>query len=153
MNMRRGVAWPSPRFTDNGDGTVTDNLTGLIWLKNANCPNASRNWSTALSDVTQLNTNGTMNKNDCDDTSNGGSHQTDWRLPNVRELFSLIDLSDYNPALPSSPFTGVQSGFYWSSTTNANDTSNAWFVMLSYGIVASDHKTFTYYVWPVQAGK
>jgi hypothetical protein len=32
-----GVAWPNPRFTDNSDGTVTDNLTGLIWLKNANC--------------------------------------------------------------------------------------------------------------------
>ena len=36
-DLQRGVAWPDPRFTDNGDGTVTDNLTGLIWLKNANC--------------------------------------------------------------------------------------------------------------------
>ena len=34
---QKGVAWPNPRFTDNGNGTVTDNLTGLIWLKNANC--------------------------------------------------------------------------------------------------------------------
>ena len=34
---KKGVAWPNPRFTDNGNGTVTDNLTGLIWLKNANC--------------------------------------------------------------------------------------------------------------------
>ena len=38
--LQKGVAWPNPRFTDNGDGTVTDNLTGLIWLKNANCANA-----------------------------------------------------------------------------------------------------------------
>ena len=35
--IKAGVAWPSPRFTDNSNGTVTDNLTGLIWLKNANC--------------------------------------------------------------------------------------------------------------------
>jgi len=55
-DLEKGVAWPSPRFTDNSDGTVTDNLTGLIWLKNANCPNATRDWTTALSDVTQLNT-------------------------------------------------------------------------------------------------
>ena len=36
-DLEKGVAWPNPRFTDNGNGTVTDNLTGLIWLKNANC--------------------------------------------------------------------------------------------------------------------
>ena len=36
-DLRRGVAWPNPRFSNNGNGTVTDNLTGLIWLKNANC--------------------------------------------------------------------------------------------------------------------
>ena len=47
---QKGVAWPNPRFTDNGDGTVTDNLTGLIWLKNANCF-GTRTWATALSDT------------------------------------------------------------------------------------------------------
>ena len=34
---QKGMVWPAPRFTDNSDGTVTDNLTGLIWLKDANC--------------------------------------------------------------------------------------------------------------------
>src|SRR5262249_33933161 len=55
--LRKGVALPSPRFTDNQNGTITDNLTGLIWLKNANCPGISRTWQTALDDVVQLNTN------------------------------------------------------------------------------------------------
>ncbi|HXE98165.1 MAG TPA: hypothetical protein VN642_17305, partial [Dongiaceae bacterium] len=36
-----GTPWPNPRFTDNADGTVTDNLTGLIWLKNARCAQPS----------------------------------------------------------------------------------------------------------------
>ena len=46
-------AWTGVRFTDNGDGTVTDNLTALIWLKNANCFGA-KNWATALSDANAL---------------------------------------------------------------------------------------------------
>ncbi|UCE55232.1 MAG: hypothetical protein JSV31_07260 [Desulfobacterales bacterium] len=36
-DLEKGIVWPVPRFTDNEDGTVTDNLTGLVWLKNANC--------------------------------------------------------------------------------------------------------------------
>lgn len=44
---QKGVALPNPRFTDNEDGTVTDNLTGLIWLKNANC-DGPKTWANAL---------------------------------------------------------------------------------------------------------
>ena len=47
--LEKGVAWPNPRFTYNGDGTVTDNLTGLIWLKDTNC-RGQRTWADALSD-------------------------------------------------------------------------------------------------------
>ena len=43
----KGVQWPNPRFTDNLDGTITDNLTGLIWMKNANC-SGPRTWDSAL---------------------------------------------------------------------------------------------------------
>ena len=165
-DLEKGVAWPTPRFTDNGDGTVTDNLTGLIWLKNANCANATRNWATALTDVAQLNTDGTMNGNDCGDTSNGGSHQTDWRLPNVRELQSLVHYGVYSPAVPNTagtarwaegdPFTGVQSSpgsGYWSSTTVALDSSYAWGVTLFVGGVLGGGKASTTYVWPVRGGQ
>ncbi len=151
---QKGVSWPSPRFTDNTDGTVTDNLTGLIWLTNANCPGTNRQWSTALTDVAQLNTDGTMNGNNCNDTSNGGVHQTDWRLPNVKELQSLIDFGNVSPALPDGhPFSGVVTSSYWSSTTVAGNTSSAWHVYMTYGNVYSANKTTnTYYVWPVRGG-
>ncbi len=135
------------RFTDNGNGTVTDNLTQLIWLKNANCPNATRNWSTALSDVAQLNTNGTMNSNSCGDTSNSGSHQTDWRLPNANELYSLGDVPAW------APFTGVQSNNYWSSTTHEFNPAGAHVMNPDGGVAnAASLKSGVWYVWSVRNG-
>jgi hypothetical protein len=145
--LQKGVAWPSPRLTDNGNGTVTDNLTGLIWLKNANFFGV-RNWATALTDCNTLAANGT--------TLTDGSVAGDWRLPNKRELFSLIDDSNNNPALPTGhPFTGVQSfpGNYWSSTTYADGTDWAWYVYLNYGYVNYGSKAYTFYVWPVRGGQ
>jgi hypothetical protein len=119
-NLTMGVAWPNPRFTDSTNGTVTDNLTGLIWLKNANC-NGTKTWASALTYCNSL-ANGT-----CDLTD--GSEAGNWRLPNVKELSSLIDWAYYNPALSDTngtaqwtsgnAFTGVQFNFYWSSTTYA----------------------------------
>ena len=106
-DLETGVAWPNPRFTDIGDSTIKDELTGLVWSKNANLPNGSKTWQQALDYVAGMNA-GTY--------PNFG--YTDWRLPNVNELRSLIDNSRYNPALPSGhPFTNVQSYYYWSSTT------------------------------------
>jgi hypothetical protein len=105
-----------------------------------------------------------MNSNNCGDTSNAGSHQTDWRLPNIRELHSLIDFGYSNPALSNAagtakwanndPFTGVQSNNnYWSSTTYVLNTINALYVGLSGGTVNVSGKTSSNYVWPVRGGQ
>lgn len=152
-DLNKGVAIPSPRFSDNGNGTVTDNLTGLIWLNNASAAAATRNWATALSDVAQLNTDGKMNSHDCCDTSNSDGHQIDWRLPNIKELQSLIDFGNNIPALPSGhPFTNVQSGCYWSGTSCAHGTGDAWYVGMGYGNVYYDDESNNGYVWPVRGG-
>lgn len=134
---QKGVASPSPRFTDNADGTVTDNLTGLMWTKNANIWGGLV-WNTAV--------------NNCQGYSLAG--YSDWRLPNLREMGTLIDYREYNPALPSGhPFTGVQWWYYWSSTTFADDTAYAWIVYLGAGGGNVDNKVIEYYVWPVRGGQ
>lgn len=141
-DLERGVAWPSTRFTDTGNGTVVDNLTGLIWLKNANCFGL-QTWANALSAAN------TLNSGECGLTD--GSAEGAWRLPNVREMQSLIDYGRSNPALPSGhPFSGVQSGYHWTSTSNAGVTSVAWHVDLNFGNMNASFKTITYYVWPVR---
>ena len=119
--LQVGVPLPNPRVTDNGDGTITDNLTGLIWLKNANCPLTPALWPAALNYVVELNTVGKMNGHDCGDRSNAGSHQTDWRLPNIRELLSLLDYGRF-PVIAggeNDTITLSGSGFYWSSTSSS----------------------------------
>lgn len=121
-----GVAWPGTRFTDNTDGTVTDHLTGLIWLKNAGCL-ASMNWSAALAAVRQV-ASGSCGLSD-------GSSAGQWRMPNANELESLVDVSQVNPAVSAgSPFTNVDLiHAYWSSTTYMAGPGNAMAIRFSDG--------------------
>ena len=152
--MEKGVAWPSKRFTDKGNGTVTDNLTKLIWLKNADAFGI-QNWEQALAKANGLSS-GSAGLSD-------GSKAGDWWLPNVKELQSLIDRAFHEPALSDESgkfrwsegraFIGVQSGYYWSSTTDSDSTTRAWGVNLSYGGVSGGSKAGTLYVWPVRAGQ
>lgn len=143
--LQKGADWPVPRFTDNGNGTVTDNLTGLVWLKDANCF-GTRNWVNALLNINIL-ASGSYGLSD-------GSQARDWRLPNIAELLSLVDISCYNPVLPApNPFYNIQSIYYWSSSTCASITRNAWIVDMGYGSVESVDKNHDLYVWPVRGGQ
>jgi len=154
--LQKGVAWPNPRFTDNNNGSVTDNLTGLIWLKNANCF-GTKTWAVALADANNL-ANGNCGLID-------GSTAGQWRMPNVRELHSLIDYAWGLPALsnaagtgrwtPGNPFIGVQSDFYWSSTmVQLGPGFGVWVVSLVDGAMRYGNETVnTYYVWPVRGGQ
>ncbi|MEO5330684.1 MAG: DUF1566 domain-containing protein [Magnetococcus sp. YQC-5] len=144
--LHKGILLPSSRFSDLGDGTVKDLLTNLIWMKNANCWN-SMTWFNAMGKVNSLN------KGNVTCTGYSG-HATDWRLPSVNELESLVDLGHFNPALPTGHlFVGAQADNYWSSTSNASFTSDAWVVYFNYGYVGFNEKPTTNYVWPVRGGQ
>ncbi|MBF0537433.1 MAG: DUF1566 domain-containing protein [Nitrospirae bacterium] len=146
--LQVGVVWPNPRFTVNSDQTVTDNLTGLLWTKDAStpttgsCTGGKMSWQAALSYVACLNTANYLGHND-------------WRLPNVNELESIFNAGQANVAtwLNSQGFVNVQSNYYWSSTTTANDTSSAWSLRIYDGLVFASAKSGSYYVWPVRSGQ
>ena len=152
-DLEKGVAWPNPRFTDNSDGTVTDNLTGLIWLKNANCYGA-RTWDNALSD-----SNG-LADGSCELTD--GSSSGEWRLPNRRELLTILHDGYLGPSLSDTvgtgqwsegdPFFNVQPDKYWSSTTYplSGGPVYAQFVDVDDGFLSSTNKSNALYVWPVR---
>ncbi|MGA9068666.1 MAG: DUF1566 domain-containing protein [Terracidiphilus sp.] len=131
--IKKGVAWPGVRFTDNQDGTVTDHLTGLVWLKDAGCFAPSL-FAAALADANQL-ANGACGLTD-------GSKAGDWRMPNINELESLVDPSRSNPALAASyPFTNVSNAIYWSSTSyfgGDEGSPDAWAIRMSDGRFIND---------------
>ncbi|MEI6209479.1 MAG: DUF1566 domain-containing protein, partial [Desulfuromonadales bacterium] len=141
-DYQAGVIWPNPRFVDNGDQSVTDKLTGLIWSKDANPSGGTKTWQQALDYIKTLN------------SSNYQGHN-DWRLPNFNELASLVNKGHDNNAtwLNGLGFYNVQSNYYWSGTTCVGSTTNAWFVGMSNGVVVWSGKYSYYDVWPVRSGQ
>ena len=127
----------STRFeTVLGGEAVLDWETGLVWEKSPGT--TARTWSAAVDYAYNKTVGG----------------RKGWRLPTVEELASLVDTSvSGSPKLPSGhPFTNVQSGFYWSTTTFVGNTSNAWYVDLSSGVVDFYGKSYDRYVWCVRGG-
>ena len=120
---RAGLAPPHPemRFTDNGDGTITDKFTNLIWLKEGDCIEETL-WEEALDAVANLHGAG-QKFSRCSLTDQ--SVRGEWRLPNVNEIMSLMDYGNALPCLPEGhPFELVDFGYgnhgrFWTSTTYA----------------------------------
>ena len=146
-DLQKGVVWPTTRFADNTNGTLTDTLTGLIWARDAGNPTAvtctggRTNWQGALDYVACLNANIYLGF-------------SDWRLPNIVEMESLFNDGAANSItwLTSQGFNNVQT-YYWSSTTYAGSVDHAWTVVLWSAPQVSlfDPKTVaTYYSWPVR---
>jgi len=144
-DQQLGIPWPVPRFTDNNNGTLTDNLTGLTWLKNAGCL-GGRNWPSALTAANTL-ASGACGLTD-------GSVAGDWRLPNKRELESLINRRQTNPAtwLNTVGFSNV-ANVYWSSSSYSANTNLGWYCILNTGQTTATDKGNYYNTWVVRGGQ
>lgn len=136
---QKGVSWPNPRFTDHFDGTVTDNLTGLMWTKDAQQISGTMTWQAALDACNSLDYAG----------------YDDWRLPNLREMQSVVDYGQYPVLPPGHPFINTALDVYWTSSSRAAASpAVAWIVNLSDGYIGSYNKsTGNCYVWPVRGGQ
>lgn len=122
------------RFLDNGDGTVLDQLTDLTWEKSINATAVT--WEDAILYCEGLNLGG----------------NSDWRLPNIKEIRSLSDENKVQPSVNNTSFTGVTITKYWSSTSLPNQTTKAWYLDNNFGITTYDVKTATHSVWAVRGG-
>jgi len=122
-----------------GGHAVLDNETGLVWQQS---PSTSTfKWLNAQNHCNRLIIDGRLG----------------WRLPTLQELASLVDPTQQFVSIPNgNPFSNVQGSGYWSATTDAGNTANAWHVDFSnlFGGVHSDDKgTFNFFVWCVRGGQ
>jgi len=120
------------RFIDNKNGTVTDNLTDLMWVQIPNA--ATSTWEDAIL-LSEYNATAGYN---------------DWRLPNIKELHSLNDENRIQPSVSTTAFPGIAQSKFWSSTTLPNQSSKAWYYDNQFGITSYDDKTATHLVWMVR---
>lgn len=135
--FQKGIPWPDPRFEQQNE-TVLDNLTGLMWSRDANPAEFPVTWHEALNYITEMN------------RTNAYGY-ADWRLPNRRELRSLMSHQTRNPALPEGhPFQNVFSGWYWTSTTAAINTAYAWYIHMEGARMFYGNKKQYFLIWPVR---
>jgi len=154
--IRAGITWPNPRFSDNRDGTFNDNLTGLVWSRDANTiknhnpdfdgdattGDGAVTWQHALDYIKKLNSEKYLG-------------YTDWRLPNLIELASLVHQGEAVNSLwlSGEGFYSIEQGSYWSSSSSMTIPRMAWSVINNTGPVGFSDKGSMGYVWLVRGGQ
>jgi hypothetical protein len=143
--------WPKPstpinRFANNDDGTITDSVTGLTWkrcsegLSGSICEigtPAIFTWQEAL----QVGANSTF------------AGKKDWRLPNIKELGSIVERQCTMPAINEIVFPATPTMSFWSSSPYAENQNFAWNVYFPYGISDGNNKSYKFFVRLVRGGK
>jgi Protein of unknown function (DUF1566) len=138
---------PTSAFTDHGNGTVTHSLTGLMWkrcvqgLSGADCATGTAtemHWSAALAAAVT-------------DTTAG---YNDWRLPNKKELESLVEFCGFSPSINQTLFPAALGSGFWSGSTYARDPAQAWEVGFDDGHTGANNKSsFSFNVRLVRGGQ
>lgn len=138
---------PDNRYTVHEDGTVTDTWIGLMWQR---C-SLGQSWdgSTCTGNASSYNWSQALQQGE-DNTLGGYS---DWRLPNIEELRSIVAYDRRNPAINSNIFPNTLSSFYWSSSPNARASSFAWIVHFDYGSDNNHGRDYGYAVRLVRGGQ
>ena len=137
---------PTIHFTLNNNGTVTHNPTGLMWkvcsegqawqISTGSCSESALTytWQEALQIPQSLNSQG------------GYAGHNDWRLPNIKELDSISEMSCYSPAINTAMFNAPSISMYWSASPYALNSSYAWAVNSGYGLVKAYDRSNYYHV-------
>ena len=141
--------WPDARYEVHGDGTVTDKVTSLMWLQCSLGQTYADNTCSDANDATEHNWQDAL---EAAEGSDFASH-TDWRLPNIKELSSLVARDRHEPTINIEAFPNTSSSFYWSSSPSAGDENKVWKLNFSEGYNLGSVRTETYYVRLVRSSQ
>ena len=134
----RGKPTPAPVLHDNDNGTITDSITGLVWQKDdTQNDSGGRSWEEALDYCNCLTL----------------ADRSDWRLPNIRELESIVDWQRSDPAINTTYFPNCRASFYWSNSTRTVELDDAWYIYFWHGSMSYSTKVYCrFYVRCVRGG-
>ncbi len=141
----------SRSYTDNSNGTITDNATGLTWQK---CSRGQTGSDCSGGSATTLvfdDGNGDegiahqLALKYCNDNT-AALPGSGWRLPNIKELLSIVDYGRVSPAINTSYFPNTRTGYYWSSTADQNNLDSIWAVTFGNGRPSPDWMGNDYYL-------
>lgn len=131
---------PRPRFVHAGQGTVRDEYTRLLWPADADVSDFPLSWTESLQMIESFNREEYLGR-------------SDWRMPDRRELRSLIDHEQRMPALPrNSPFSGIRESWYWTGTSSAMFPDYAWYIHFAGGRMFWGRKDQQAFCRPVCGG-
>ncbi len=146
------------RYCDNGDGTVFDRRTGLLWLRDASCVDLGPTHDGLGTFDEAQAAAASLHSGRCG--LSDGSKAGDWRLPNLSEWKAMLNPLYKNPAIangagtakwrPGDVFFNVRSRAYWSSVADSEVPTHAWGAGLFTGVIASSRKRDEAYIWPVR---
>lgn len=143
-DYKKGYPKAGDRFVDNGDGTITDNAAGLMWVKDPSqlggvwgTPGtpSKMTWNTIIDACLSLDYAG----------------HNDWRLPNIKELFAITDCERANLHIDPT-FSNTVADDYWSSTSNGSNTTYKLVVRLGVPFVTHLHLAGVAYGRPIRLG-
>jgi len=131
------MSTPTERFTDNGDGTLTDQQSGLTWMRcslgqqwnGKNCqgdPNAYT-WQAAQAAAAQINQTG------------GFARHSDWRMPHIPELAMIVERQCDNPRINLTLFPNTPATYFWTATGRRGKGMDAEGYLLSFGPEGAGH--------------
>ena len=140
---------PDSQLVDNGNGTVTDSATGLMWKK---CSEGLSGDNCESGTLDYLTWQGALQQPGAVNNAGGFAGHTDWRLPNINELVSLVEEQCYDPAINLNRFPNTPSRHAWSGSPYADFSASAWSVYFPYGYSSAGRRNNSYAVRLVRGG-
>ena len=137
---------PADRFLMHGNGTVTDTATGLMW---AQCAEGLSGSACTVGMATTLTWEAALIRA----RDSGLAGYTDWRLPNIKELSSIVEERCSNPHINLAVFPNTPASFFWSASPEANSSYEAWSVRFYNGYASNGYRYAGYHVRLVRSGQ